>query len=188
MTHDLRLAPVEAFLRRHPAASRLAGLREQLASPDGMFSRANMTGHITASGFVLTPDLSETLIIGHKGLGRWLQPGGHVDDGDAAVWRAAEREIREETGVTDNALDPWHAERNFEPIDIDTHPIPPRPAKQEGAHWHHDCIYLFIAPKTAVRSEADALFAACWCAIDDPRVPARLRRIYGEVPHRGRKY
>jgi 8-oxo-dGTP pyrophosphatase MutT (NUDIX family) len=184
MTYDVRLAPIEAFLRRHRDAPSLACLREQLReqmnTPDGVFARGNMTGHITASGFILTPDRRETLIIGHKGLGRWLQPGGHVDDGDAAIWRAAQREISEETSLADIALAPWHIAcgRDFEPADIDTHAIPERPAKQEGAHRHHDCLYVFIAPKAVITPEEDALFAACWCAIDDPRVPERLRRVY----------
>jgi 8-oxo-dGTP pyrophosphatase MutT (NUDIX family) len=80
-----------------------------------MFSRTNMAGHITASGFVMTPDRSETLLICHKGLNRWLQPGGHVDVDDAEIWYAARREIREETGLTDFALHPWHAEHQLEP-------------------------------------------------------------------------
>jgi 8-oxo-dGTP pyrophosphatase MutT (NUDIX family) len=151
--------------------------------PDAMFLRKNMEGHITASGFVLTPNHSETLIIGHKGLDKWLQPGGHVDDDDSAIWHAARREIYEETGLTDIALAPWHAEHQFEPIDVDTHPIPQRPAKQEGAHWHHDCLYVFVAPKITIRMQADELSAACWCAINDPRVPARLQLIYRSVLH-----
>jgi 8-oxo-dGTP pyrophosphatase MutT (NUDIX family) len=181
----LRLAPIQAYLRRHPAETALSRLREQLQAPADMFSRKNMTGHITASGFVVTPDRRETLVVGHKGLGKWLPPGGHVDDGDAAIWLAAQREVGEETGVTDLALHPWHAGHDFEPADIDTHPIPPRPAKQEGAHWHHDCLYVFVAPKVPIKLEEDALFAASWCAIDDPKVPARLQRICnGLLRHR----
>jgi 8-oxo-dGTP pyrophosphatase MutT (NUDIX family) len=180
MTQDFRLAPVEAYLRRHPDAPGLARLRDQMNTPDSMFPRTNMTGHITASGFVLTPDRSETLLIGHRGLGRWLQPGAHLDDGDTAIWSAAQREICEETGLAGLALDPCHIAHghDFEPADIDTHEIPPRPAKGEGAHLHHDCLYIFVAPKVLITPEEDAIFAACWCPIDDPRVPARLQRVY----------
>jgi 8-oxo-dGTP pyrophosphatase MutT (NUDIX family) len=138
-----------------------------------------MAGHITASGFVLTSDRSQTLIIGHKSLDKWLQPGGHIDDDDSAIWHAAQREICEETGVTEIMLHPWHAEHDFEPINIDTHPIPPRPAKAEGAHWHHDCLYVFIARRTPTSRQEEEVSAASWCTIDDPRVPERLRRVYG---------
>jgi 8-oxo-dGTP pyrophosphatase MutT (NUDIX family) len=181
--HYDRLEPVRAYLRCHPAEPELLRLRAQMETPESMFSRQNMAGHITASGFVLTPDHSETLIISHKGLDKWLQPGGHVDDDDSVIWHAARREIYEETGLTDIALDPWHAEHQFAPINIDTHPIPPRPVKQEGPHWHHDCLYVFLAPKISIRAQEDELSAACWCAIDDPRVPGRLRGIYKNLLH-----
>jgi 8-oxo-dGTP pyrophosphatase MutT (NUDIX family) len=59
----------------------------------------------------------------------------HVDDDDAALWLTAEREIREETGVLgDLVLQRWHAEHEGQSADIDTHPIPARPEKDEGAH------------------------------------------------------
>jgi 8-oxo-dGTP pyrophosphatase MutT (NUDIX family) len=181
MTHDSRLTPVQAYLRRHPDDSALARLKEQLQAPQPMFSRKNMVGHITASGFVVTPDHSETLVIGHKGLSKWLQPGGHVDEDDAEIWQAAAREIREETGVTDITLHSWHAKYGFQPVDIDTHPIPARPAKDEGAHFHHDCLFVLIAPKLPIRLQEDEVSAASWCAIEDPRIPERLRRIYDGV-------
>ncbi len=178
MTHDPRLKPVHGYLRRHPGAPALARLEDQLLAPQPMFSRKNMAGHITASGLVITPDHRQTLVIGHKGLDKWLQPGGHVDEDDAGIWQAAAREIREETGVTEITLHPWHAEHGFEPADIDTHPIPARPAKNEGAHFHHDCLFVFVAPKRPMKLQADEVSGASWCAIDDPRIPERLRRVY----------
>jgi 8-oxo-dGTP pyrophosphatase MutT (NUDIX family) len=181
MTHDSRLTPVHAYLDRHPDDPALTLLKEQLEAPDGMFSRKNMAGHITASGLVLTPDHGEALVIGHKGLNKWLQPGGHVDESDAGIWQAAAREIREETGVIDITLHPWHAEYGFQPVDIDTHPIPARPGKDEGAHWHHDCLYVFVAAKTRLQHQEEEVSGASWCAIDDRRVPGRLQHVYNRI-------
>jgi 8-oxo-dGTP pyrophosphatase MutT (NUDIX family) len=181
MTRDPRLAPVRAYLGRRPDDPALSRLREQLEAPQALFSRKNMTGHITASGLVLTPDQGAMLLVGHKGLGRWLQPGGHVDDDDAEIWHAAQREIAEETGVTEITLHPWHAGHGSEPVDIDTHPIPARPAKAEGAHFHHDCLFIFVALKIAMRLQEDEVSAASWCRIDDPRVPERLRSVYSHL-------
>jgi 8-oxo-dGTP pyrophosphatase MutT (NUDIX family) len=158
----------------------LGRLREQLALllQESPFSRKNMTGHVTASGLVVTPDHREVLLVGHLGLGKWLQPGGHVDADDAEIWQAAAREIWEETGITALVLHPWHAEHDGQPADIDTHPIPARPEKAEGAHWHHDCLYVFVGERTPIERQEEEVSAAVWCPIDDPRVPERLRRVF----------
>lgn len=87
-------------------------------------------GHFTASAFVLSPDATSVLLVEHRRLGRWLQPGGHFEPGDATVDEAARREVAEETGVVDlEALD----ERLLR---IDAHAIPPR--SDEPGHTHFD--------------------------------------------------
>src|SRR5437762_10909961 len=71
-----------------PVDAREAGFRRrmlELARMTGACGRRHMSpGHFTASAFVLSPDYDEVLLIFHKKLGRWLQPGGHVDAGDAS--------------------------------------------------------------------------------------------------------
>ena len=94
-------------------------------------------GHFTASGFVVSADLSRLLLILHERLGRWLQPGGHIEPDDEDVDAAVLREITEETGLTD--LTP--AGKGL--FDIDVHDIPA--ARGEPAHEHHDLRFLFIS-------------------------------------------
>lgn len=131
------------YLRACPAESTgLQALAGQLAHDTGdVFSRANMRGHITTSGLVYDARADAVLMIHHKALGRWLQPGGHHEGLDRLEVSAA-REVVEETGVSD--LSPWPAGPGL-PFDIDTHRIPANPAKGEGEHVHHDFIYLFAA-------------------------------------------
>ena len=43
------------------------------------FLRCCLEGHITASSWVLSPDGRRFLLVHHKKLGAWLQPGGHAD-------------------------------------------------------------------------------------------------------------
>jgi 8-oxo-dGTP pyrophosphatase MutT (NUDIX family) len=174
--YDPRLAPVHVYLRHHPDHPAHAWLKEQLTAPPAAFSRNNMSGHITASGLVLTADHSEVLLVAHLGSGKWLQPGGHVDDDDPAIWQAAAREIREETGVTG-----WHDEHDGQPIDIDTHAIAARLSKGEGDHWHHDCLYVFVVERTPVERQEEEVSAVSWCKIDDDRVSQRLLRVYGII-------
>jgi 8-oxo-dGTP pyrophosphatase MutT (NUDIX family) len=52
--------------------------------------------HVTGSAVVLGP--GGVLLHRHKRLGLWLQPGGHLEPGEAP-WQAARRESVEETGL-----------------------------------------------------------------------------------------
>lgn len=53
--------------------------------------------HVTGSAIV-QDGAGRVLLHRHKRLGRWLQPGGHLEPGETP-WQAAVRETREETGV-----------------------------------------------------------------------------------------
>ena len=52
--------------------------------------------HVTGSAIVLGP--RGVLLLRHRRLGIWLQPGGHLDAGETP-WDAALREAGEETGL-----------------------------------------------------------------------------------------
>lgn len=52
--------------------------------------------HVTGSAIVIGP--RGVVLLKHKRLGMWLQPGGHIDSGETP-WAAALREAREETGL-----------------------------------------------------------------------------------------
>ncbi|HXM77372.1 MAG TPA: NUDIX domain-containing protein, partial [Thermoanaerobaculia bacterium] len=58
------------------------------------FSRSTAQGHVTGSAVVARPDGSAFLLVRHRKLGRWLQPGGHADPGDRTVLETALREAR----------------------------------------------------------------------------------------------
>ena len=52
--------------------------------------------HVTGSAIVVGP--RGVVLLRHKRLGMWLQPGGHIDPGETP-WGAARRETLEETGL-----------------------------------------------------------------------------------------
>ena len=52
--------------------------------------------HVTGSALVVGP--RGVVLLKHKRLGFWLQPGGHIDPGETP-WDAALREAQEETGL-----------------------------------------------------------------------------------------
>ncbi len=69
------------------------------ADDHGPVAREDGPDHATASALVFDPSLTRTLLVFH-GKGRfWVQPGGHLEPGDASIADAALREMREETGV-----------------------------------------------------------------------------------------
>ena len=66
---------------------------DDLADP---FDQTADPVHVTGSAIVVGP--RGVVLLRHKRLGLWLQPGGHVDPGETP-WAGALREAREETGL-----------------------------------------------------------------------------------------
>lgn len=135
----------DAYLRLFPTeAARVNIFTRYIAdTPEGQqYSRKNFNGHITASAFIINAG-EQILLLRHKVLQRWLQPGGHVED-DATLLLASLREAEEETGIPAAELQVVNVTADGKvPFDIDPHYIPVNPKKQEEGHYHHDVRYLF---------------------------------------------
>src|SRR5579871_4499535 len=97
------------------------------------FERSLKVGHITASAWLLNKDNSKALLMHHKKLGIWVQPGGHCD-GNPDVLSVALKEAQEESGI--QAIEPL----SLSIFDIDIHAIPA--IKTEPAHYHYDIRFL----------------------------------------------
>lgn len=110
---------------------------------DKLYDRKNFDGHITTSAFIIK-GADQILLLRHKALNRWLQPGGHVEQ-DVSLLASALREAEEETGIPANELHNIAVDNNIAvPFDIDPHYIPANPKKMEDGHYHHDVRYLFV--------------------------------------------
>ena len=134
-------------------ATDLERIRQFVQRHRDPFDRRIAEGHLTGSALVVSAAGDRVLLLHHRKLQRWLQPGGHADPGEAAGEAVALREAGEETGIAGLALHP-SAPR---PLDVDVHEIPAR--KDEPAHLHLDLRYLVVAPAEAapVRSEVESL-------------------------------
>lgn len=110
-------------------------------------SRKNFVGHLTGSALLLDGQEQSCLLIYHNFLQIWIQPGGHLDP-EEHPYDGARRECMEEIGLTNIEPIIWNNDKIL-PLDIDTHPIPENPSKQEDSHFHHDFLYLFKLPEEA---------------------------------------
>ena len=100
------------------------------------YERSLEFGHITASAWVTNEMCDEVLLLHHRKLDRWLQPGGHAD-GEENVIVVARKELTEETGLKSVKL------KSDGIFDIDIHGIPEH--KGVPAHEHFDVRFHFIA-------------------------------------------
>jgi 8-oxo-dGTP pyrophosphatase MutT (NUDIX family) len=119
-------------------------------------SRDTAEGHVTASAWVLSPDLDAVLLMHHKKLDRWLQLGGHVEN-DASIEEAALREAREESGI-----------EGFEQLgplfDIDAHVIPARGREMEHTHFDFRFVFQALTSDFIVNNESIDL---AWVKLQD---------------------
>ncbi len=122
------------------------------------FDRQLQIGHITGSAWVVNPSRTHALLMHHRKLGRWFQPGGHAD-GLPDVLKVALQEAHEETGLTQiravsDAI-----------FDVDVHQIPAN--AKEPAHLHYDIRFLVEADpaeKLIINSESKDLL---WVRLGD---------------------
>lgn len=129
----------------------------QLGRLSHPFDRGADHVHVTGSGIVIGS--RGTLLHWHKRLGGWLQPGGHLDPGEAPH-EAARRETREETGLA--AEHPGGRPRLFH---LDVHPA-------AAGHVHLDIRYLLVAPDSdPVPPEGESQQVA-WFSLAAARVVA----------------
>ena len=148
-------AQVLGFIRDHPNAA----------------VRECAEGHLTGSALVLDAHRSRTLLMHHRKLGRWFQPGGHAD-GDTNLAAVALKEATEETGIEGLRVHPIA-------IDIDVHLVEP---PDDAAHLHLDVRFLVLAPAGAVEVRNEESTALRWVFESDladlvPPVDTSTRRL-----------
>jgi 8-oxo-dGTP pyrophosphatase MutT (NUDIX family) len=129
--------------------------------PDAMW-RSCPDGHLTASVLVLDASRTMALFTLHPKVGRWVQLGGHCEDGDADLATTARREALEESGIEDVVLLPG-------PVDVDIHGLE---CPRGHPNRHLDVRWLAVAPPGAVATPSDESPDLRWFRLDSPPVDA----------------
>ena len=117
--------------------------------------REGRPSHLTASALVLDASRTSVLLVLHNKVRLWLQPGGHVEDGDRSLAAAALREAVEETGVPDLRL------VQEAPLHLDRHAAPC------GATHHLDVRFLLEARDGARPAVSQESLDVRWFSVAD---------------------
>ncbi|MEV6134572.1 NUDIX domain-containing protein [Nocardia sp. NPDC051990] len=137
-----------------------ASLREAMlaflgSAPRGCL-REHVPGHITASAVVFSHDERAVLLTLHPRVGRWIQLGGHCEEGDETVADAALREATEESGITGLRMDPELYGAQAHPITCSLG-VPTR---------HLDLLFRIVAPLGAVPIRSHESTDLRWWPVD----------------------
>ena len=172
----------EYFERYPEERPRLERFERFVRSFEGrdLYDRKNFVGHITAGAFVVDRCEGKVLLLDHRQLGKWLQPGGHVEEADASVFAAALREVREETGIDSDRLQPLKFSLSGEivPVDADGHYIPVCERKGEDEHYHFDLRFAFLFDgDTRVAIDRSESLGFRWVTLDELGTMADFGRV-----------
>ncbi len=135
MDREILTTKIKEYKTEYSAEATFIPRFVDLLKEKNAFLRKNMKRHFTASAWIFNPYNKEVILIHHKKLSKWLQPGGHAD-GCENLYEVAQKEALEETGIIS-------IQNTFPEIfDIDIHTIPEY--KNIPEHDHYDIRFLII--------------------------------------------
>ena len=161
-------------------------LLEWLSEPK-VFERENKKAHFTASAWVVNPERTKVLMIYHNIYDSWAWIGGHAD-GEEDLLAVAEREAKEESGITD--ICPVSEEiASIEILPVSGHE---KKGKYVPSHLHLNVTYLFEAPEEQkLFIKPDENSGVMWIPIDEIKNKSSekwfVERIYSKLIEKTKK-
>lgn len=128
-----------------------------------LYARSTDTAHLTASAWVVSPDHTKVLMAYHNIYRSWAWLGGHAD-GEHNLFSVAEKEVREESGLSD--FQPVSDQiYSLEVLTVDGHV---KKGEYVSSHLHLNVTYLFEAdPSLPVHHNPDENQAVAWFDLEE---------------------
>lgn len=166
------------------AADREVMLRFARDNPDCLL-RSNLSGHFTASAWIVNPARDKVLFCWHNIYRSWSWVGGHAD-GESDLAAVALREAREETGITSGRL----AKAGIFSLEILTVDGHEKRGVYVPCHLHYNLTYLVEADENeAVRAKYDENSGVRWFtfaeAPEASTEPWMAERVYKKLIEKG---
>ncbi len=137
-------------------------------------SATPITRDFTATTFVVHE--GRTLLLLHRKLGKWFPPGGHIDPHELPD-QAAQREVREETGLEVELLDRG---RTLGPVRVLPQPHCILLEDIGPGHQHIDLIYFArVSGGSLAHAEREAHAARwfSWEELGEPQIAEDIREL-----------
>lgn len=139
----------------------------------------------TTSAFIMHPDEPKILLLLHTKLGKWLQPGGHVELHENPL-QALHHELDEETGlkpdnytIIEPADSPTPSGENIKlplPFYFNEHPMGNQPS-----HKHIDVCYLAKAKTSRLTDNPDGATKIGWFSKSDIEKIHKKNEMYQDT-------
>lgn len=158
-----------------------AELLRRLRSGEPLTTRDNLSAHLTASAWIVSPDRRQVLLAYHDLYDSWAWLGGHAD-GEADLLAVALREAKEESGLTE--LRPVSTDiYSVEILAVNGHE---KKGQYVPSHLHLNVTFLLEAdPSAPIRSKSGENSRVCWFPIKDAASvssePWFRERIYSKL-------
>lgn len=159
-----------------------------LSGGEDVYSRENLTAHMTASAWVVNENRDKVLMVYHNIYHSWSWLGGHAD-GERDLLAVALREVGEESGVIH--VRPLSEEIfSLEILTVDGHE---KRGKYVPSHLHLNLTYLLEAREgDALSMKADENSGVAWFGLEEAvkasTEPWFKERVYGKLNEKLRRW
>jgi 8-oxo-dGTP pyrophosphatase MutT (NUDIX family) len=165
LLHEDATQRLSAWTAPNPGQEQLrTGYLAHLAAHPDAMSKQGPPAHFTASCLVLDGTGTHALLTLHKKAREWFQFGGHFEPGDSDAHAAAQREAREESGITTLIARP-------ELVQLDRHALV---GTFGSCSEHLDLRFVAVADDDVTHAVSEESFDVRWWPAD--ALPEGTRR------------